>query len=180
MSFEPTKTLDDIVPEHRAKFQALLNHAAALGLKPKLREVGRTCAKQQEYLAQGATAASLCRSAHIIGHAVDLDLSPNTCEAHTKLGEWWEQTYGGTWGGRWTHLFPGCGDMGHYHWLPEQAGAVSEAICPKGVTLEQCEQIRTDYLTQAFAWTPPKKSNPWPWVVGLGAIGAFFLARSRR
>lgn len=180
LAFPPTKTLEDIVPEQRAKFRALVDYAAAQGWQPKIRGAGRTCAMQQQYLAEGATTASLCRSAHIIGHAVDLDLTPNDCATHTKLGEWWEQTFKGTWGGRWTHLFPGCGDMGHYHWLPDQAGAVSESVCPAGVDLAQCEQIRADYLTKAFGWKPPSRTSPWTWAFGAVGVAVVAVVVARR
>lgn len=168
-AFVPTKTLQDIVPEVRPRFEELLAHATALGLQPKIREAGRTCATQAQYMTQGVTYAALCRSAHIIGHAIDLDIYPSNCPTYTKLGEWWE-AQGGTWGGRWTQ-FGACGDMGHYHWLPGQAGAVSEAICPKGVSLEQCEQIREDYLTAAFNKKLGGKDRSWLWGLGLGVVG---------
>lgn len=146
--FEPTGTLSDLVPEAREKVEELLGIATALGLKPRLRGAGRTCAYQASLAAQGSgvTHANLCRSWHVLGRAVDLDLSPNTCESYTTLGLAWERM-GGIWGGR----FPGfgeCGDAGHYQWA--STGAVPVQVCGEGLTLDQCEAVRIAYLSAAF------------------------------
>jgi len=147
--FQPTKTLDDLVPAVRPKVEALIAYATAHGWSPKIRSVGRTCSAQQEQVDLGYSQADFCRSMHTLGHAIDLDLIPNTCETHTKLGEWWE-SQGGVWGGRWKQ-FGACGDMGHYHFGFNGAQAVPTSVCPSGVTYEQCVKVRQEYLEKAFA-----------------------------
>jgi GNAT superfamily N-acetyltransferase len=146
--YQPTKTLDDVVPEVRPKFEALIAQAKALGLSPKIRSAGRTCSAQQEQFDLGYSKADFCRSMHVLGHAVDLDLVPPTCDSYTKLGEWWE-SQGGVWGGRWKQFGP-CGDQGHFHYGFNGAGAVPTSVCPSGVTYAECVKIRQDYLTKAF------------------------------
>lgn len=147
-TYLPTGTLDDLVPSVRPKFDQLIEQASAWGMHPHIRSVGRTCAQQAENVKAGASHADLCRGMHVLGHAVDLDLSPNTCATYTKLGEWWEAR-GGVWGGRWTNFGP-CGDQGHFHYGFQGAQAVPESVCPSGVTLAQCAQIREKYLDEAF------------------------------
>ena len=144
-----TKTLDDLVPEVRGHVDALIAEATRRGFKPKVRSVGRTCEQQAEQVKLGYSQAGLCRSMHTLGHAVDLDLSPNACSAYTALGEWWE-THGGVWGGRWKQ-FGACGDAGHYHWGFNKSQAVPTSICPADVSLEECRKIRENYLKSAFA-----------------------------
>lgn len=149
--FKPTKSLGDIIPAVRPKFEALINHATAMGMKPKIRSAGRTCTEQNEQKKLGHSQASTCRSLHTIGRAIDLDLYPNDCSTYTKLGQWWE-SQGGFWGGRWTQ-FGACGDAGHFHYMPGNQ-AVPTSICPADVTLSECIQIRNDYLTREFAKRP--------------------------
>ena len=144
-----TKTPDDLVPEVRGHVDALIAEATRRGFKPKVRSVGRTCEQQAEQVKLGYSQAGLCRSMHTLGHAVDLDLSPNACSAYTALGEWWE-THGGVWGGRWKQ-FGACGDAGHYHWGFNKSQAVPTSICPADVSLEECRKIRENYLKSAFA-----------------------------
>lgn len=141
--FEPTGTLDDLVPSVRAAFEGLVTAAAALGMQPRVASVGRTCADQAAISAQpGATHAALCRSWHVLGRAVDLDLSPNDCATYTKLGELWEAR-GGTWGGR----FPGFGDCGdRRHFQMAATGAVPLSVCPDALSVEECEAIRQRVL----------------------------------
>lgn len=141
-------TLEDVVPEVRPKFDALLARATSLGMQPKVRSAGRTCAEQQEQVKLGYSHADLCRSMHVLGHAVDLDLQPNACATYTALGQWWE-SQGGVWGGRWKQ-FGACGDAGHFQYGFSGAGAVPTSICPSGVSLSDCEQIRSSYLDAAF------------------------------
>lgn len=147
--YQPTGTLDDIVPEVRPKFEALIAQAKALGFTPKVRSAGRTCAAQQEQVDLGYSQADFCRSMHVIGHAADIDLVPNNCTSYTKLGEWWE-AQGGVWGGRWKQ-FGACGDAGHFHYGFNKAQAVPTSICPSGVTEAKCREVREDYLRKAFA-----------------------------
>lgn len=167
--FEPTGTLQDIVPSARPALQQLLDRATALGMRPHIRSVGRTCADQQALFEQGSqtTRAALCRSAHVLGHAVDLTLYPDTCDTYRKLGEWWE-SIGGTWGGRWTSFGP-CGDAGHFHFMGRQQ-AVPTTICPNDVTLAQCEQIRDEYLRAAFSTSEQPAKRGWVAPVALGIV----------
>ncbi|MDP9145304.1 MAG: M15 family metallopeptidase, partial [Actinomycetota bacterium] len=148
-AFAPTKTLADVVPSVRPKFEALLAYATSLGLKPVIRSAGRTCAEQNAMKAEGWSQAALCRSMHTLGHAVDLDVVPNNCASYTKLGAWWEKQ-GGVWGGRWTQFGP-CGDQGHFQYGFDGAGAVPTSVCPEGLSLAECEKLRSDYLTKAMA-----------------------------
>lgn len=148
-AYPPTKSLADIVPSVRHKIEQLVARAAAWGMQPRIRSAGRTCAQQNEQKQLGYSQASMCRSLHTIGHAIDLDLLPNNCGTYTKLGEWWEQQ-GGVWGGRWAQ-FGSCGDAGHFHWYPGQAQAVPTSLCPNDVTLEECQALREKYLTAAFS-----------------------------
>lgn len=147
-AFAPTKSLADVVPSVRPKFEALIAYATSLGLKPSIRSAGRTCAQQNEQKEAGYSQASMCRSMHVLGHAIDLDVSPSTCANYTKLGEWWEKQ-GGVWGGRWTNFGP-CGDSGHFHYGFDGAGAVPSSVCPDGLSLGQCQTLRSDYLTKAM------------------------------
>lgn len=149
-AFEPTGTLQDIVPRMRRDFEDLLAFADGMGLEPRIRSAGRTCAEQYRLLGYGpaTTKAAGCRSAHVVGHAVDLVITPATCTNYTELGEWWEDR-GGTWGGRWTSFGP-CGDLAHFHMFDPPSGATPKGICPKGMTLEQCETAREVYLDREF------------------------------
>ena len=103
MSFEPTHSIDDIVPDARRAFEDLLLAAEQMGLKPSVGKngAGRTCATQQMLKAQGpgTTGAGMCKSFHVIGRALDIDISPCTCAHYAKLGHLWEDG-GGAWGGR--------------------------------------------------------------------------------
>jgi hypothetical protein len=152
-TYQPTGTLDDLVPSVRPKFDALVAQAMAWGMQPHTRSVGRTCVQQQEQAKLGYSHADLCRGMHVLGHAVDLDLSPNACATYTKLGQWWE-SQGGVWGGRWTQ-FGACGDAGHFHYGFNGAQAVPTSVCPSGVSLEQCKKIREQYLDAAFTSGAP-------------------------
>jgi hypothetical protein len=167
--YQPTGTLEDLVPSVRPEFDALVAQATSWGMSPHVRSVGRTCAQQAEQVKLGYSHADLCRSMHVLGHAVDLDLSPNACATYTKLGQWWESR-GGVWGGRWAQFGP-CGDAGHFHYGFGGAGAVPTSVCPSGVTLEQCKQIREAYLDQAFGEAPAVSSR-WGLVAGALVIAA--------
>lgn len=153
-TFEPTGTIEDIIPEARPYFEALLAVASELGLRPRVRSAGRTCADQQalKALGPGVTGAGMCRSFHVLGRALDIDLDPNDCTTYTRLGQYWEQM-GGVWGGRWSQ-FGTCGDAGHFHW-PEEPGeqSVASATCPADVTLDDCERLRERYLRAHFGQT---------------------------
>lgn len=164
--YQPTGTLDDLVPAVRPKFDALIAQAKAFGFTIKVRSVGRTCAAQQEQVDLGYSQADFCRSMHVIGHAADFDIVPNTCASYTKLGEWWEKQ-GGVWGGRWKQ-FGACGDAGHFHFGFNGAQAVPTSVCPSGVTYDKCLEVRRDYLQKAFASTG--KSERGYNLLGIGTI----------
>lgn|SRR5574341_736740 len=144
--FQPTKSLADVVSSVRPQFEALLAKARDLGFNPVVRSAGRTCAQQDEQVKLGFSYADLCRGMHVMGHAVDLDLTPNVCASYTALGQWWEAR-GGVWGGRWKQ-FGACGDAGHYQYGFGGAGAVPTSVCRTGVTLAQCVEIREAYLSK--------------------------------
>lgn len=171
--FAPTGTLADLVPEARGKVEELLGIATALGLKPRVRGAGRTCAYQASLAAQGSgvTHANLCRSWHVLGRAVDLTLAPDTCDSYTTLGVAWERM-GGIWGGRFTG-FGECGDAGHYQWA--DTGAVPTSVCPESTTLLECEAVRRAYLSKAFA--PGAGLGAGLLVGGIAAVAAWWWLR---
>lgn len=146
---KPTGGLLDIVPPVRDQLAALLAQAEAWGMEPRVLSAGRTCADQRALHSsgRGVTQADLCRSAHVMGHALDLRLTPNEFATYERLGQWWE-SHGGTWGGRWLSFGP-QGDRAHYHYLPDRGQAVPQKICPPGLTVGECEQIRADYIDAA-------------------------------
>lgn len=176
--YQPTGTLDDLVPSVRPHFDALVAQATVWGMKPHVRSVGRTCAEQQEQVKLGYSHADLCRSMHVLGHAVDLDLTPNTCATYTKLGQWWEGQ-GGVWGGR----FPGfgdCGDSGHFQYGFAKAGAVPTSVCPSGVTLAECAKIREQYLDAANAAAPSSNRRGLFTGLAIAAVGVAFVWATMR
>lgn len=173
-AFEPTGTLEDIVPEARGAFEDLLAVADELGMQPRIRSAGRTCADQDALAAGGpqVTQVAGCRSWHVLGRAIDVDLHPNDCATYTRLGEIWE-SWGGVWGGRWGG-FGGCGDAGHFQ-MPDPPGAqgVPEELCPAFATTAECEEIREDYLRrhQRSYWGAAF------FAAGLVLLGAAWLRR---
>lgn len=182
--FAPTKSLADVVPAVRPKFEALLAQAKAWGMEPEIRSAGRTCEQQNEQLKLGYSNASMCRSMHVMGHAIDLNLKPATCATYTKLGEWWEQQ-GGVWGGRWVNAtFGACGDAGHFHYGLDKAQAVPTSLCPSTVTLAECQALRQKYLEQQFAAGGGSSSgggagdtgtSPWTFAAWAAVLGAGWL-----
>lgn len=164
MTLEPTGTLDDLAPSVRGHFEQLLELADELGMEPHIRSAGRTCADQEALAAQGpsTTRARGCRSWHVLGRAIDLDLTPNVCETYTQLGLAWEQM-GGGWGGRWTQ-FGTCGDAGHYQWPFEgepRGGAVPSSVCREDV---DCETVRSLVFER-------ERERPLLKLVGFAALG---------
>lgn len=137
-----TRSLDDLLPTVRPVFEELLQAAAELGMEPEIRSAGRSCAEQNQAAAAGHSHVSLCGSWHVLGRAVDLNLSPPTCETYTRLGEIWENM-GGVWGGRWTSFGP-CGDAGHFQWgdPPGAVGVPPELCPPAATTVAECERVR--------------------------------------
>ncbi len=174
--FEPTGTLDDIVPGARWAFEELLRYAEQAGLQPEIRSAGRTCAQQDALAARGGhvTGASGCQSWHVLGRAVDLNLTPSTCESYARLGQFWENL-GGFWGGRWTQFGP-CGDAGHYH-LPDARAQHfgSPAYCPPSPS--ECEPFRQQYLAEQFG---RRASAVWAVATGAAIAAAVVLWQRRR
>lgn len=175
-AYPPTKTIADIVPQLRPRFEELLKAATDLGMQPHIRSAGRTCAGQDAQQASGSSYASGCRSWHTVGHALDLNLVPDVYPTYEHLGQIWEQM-GGFWGGRWTSLFPPLGDYGHFHW-GEIGGNSKEQATPTTLCSgnpSTCDTERETYLAEAFSWHPP---FPWGAFLLLGAItagGAWYL-----
>jgi len=161
-----TGTLQDIVPEARPHFERLIADAQKMGISLKVRSAGRTCADQQalKALGPGVTGAGMCRSLHTVGRAVDFDAWPNDCATYTRLGQLWE-SWGGTWGGRWSQ-FGGCGDAGHFHFMPGHQSTPVE-LCPSDVTLADCERLRSAYLDDQFGG-----GFSWPKLLGVTAAAA--------
>lgn len=176
-AFPPTKTLDDIVPAVRPRFEELIGRAVELGMQPHIRSAGRTCSDQNAQQAGGSSYAAGCRSWHTMGRAIDLNLVPDVLSTYQRLGQEWEQM-GGFWGGRWTSLFPPYGDYGHFHWgEPDpKTQAVPVSICSGSAGA--CDAEREAYLEQAFA-----QAQGFPWgaflvVGGIVVAGAWHLGRA--
>jgi hypothetical protein len=155
-AYSRLKTLDAIVPPARAAFDALIAHATAQGFQPYIVSAVRTCAEES-----GMTQTKVRRSWHVLGRAVDVELHAHgsvatMIDAYQALGEWWE-ALGGTWGGRWTTLYPvphpagWCGpadmpgDVCHFQWT-DGAEAVPESVWPRAVTA--CGDV--DRLVNAY------------------------------
>ena len=122
-------SLDDLVPEVRAKAQQLLSYADSIGLSPKVTSVYRSCEQQNQLYAQGRTApgqivthARGCVSWHTQRRAFDVYLGKgSTADDYQKLGDYWKSLHG-TWGGD----FPGFADIGHFEYHP---GVHIEQVC---------------------------------------------------
>ena len=137
-------SLDGIVPAARPYFDALLERAEQWGMLPVIGDALRTCADQ----VAASSSAVKARSWHVLGRAVDLQLVGDG--AYQRLGEYWE-SLGGTWGGRWTTLYPPNGDFQHFQWSDRRDG-IPEELWPAG---EDCETARARYLASDAAQTPP-------------------------
>jgi hypothetical protein len=143
---ERLKTLAFIVADARPAFDALITEAKARGFLPSIVSAVRNCAEQGS-LAQ--TKAK--RSWHVFGRAVDIELhkgapKDDPAKFYRELGEWWEQQ-GGTWGGRWTDLYPNGlpgiaggapGDLVHFQWTPAPlTTGVPAELWPKDATCDE-------------------------------------------
>lgn len=172
--FEPTGTLQDIIPAYRRDFERLVERAERLGLNPEVVSAGRTCADQEALARQGpqVTGARGCESWHTLGRAVDLRIEPPTCENYRRLGLWWE-SIGGFWGGRWTQFGP-CGDAGHFHMPEPGAHPGSPPGCPPNPA--DCKAYRQAYLTEAHR---AGLSPLWALALG-GAVAGVLWWRQRR
>lgn len=175
-----TRSLDDLLPTVRPQFEQLLEAAAELGMEPEIRSAGRTCRQQNQQAGAGHSQVALCRSWHVLGRAVDLNLSPPTCETYTRLGEIWEQM-GGVWGGRWLSFGP-CGDAGHFQWGdPPGAVGVPAELCPLTATLSDCERIRVAVYDEATTQYRRARLLRIGGAVGAAAVvvGGWLLLRKR-
>ena len=162
-------SLDGIVPAARPYFDALLAQAEAWGMQPVIGDALRTCDDQ----AAASSSVVKARSWHVLGRAVDLQLSGP--DAYRRLGEWWE-SIGGTWGGRWTTSYPPHGDYQHFQWSDGRDG-IPESIWPSD---EACESARARYLASEAAQTPPASSPKprrrfFPWLLATAVFGATAL-----
>lgn len=169
---DPDRKLAGITWFTRLQVQKLAR--AAPGLLLRVRSARRTCREQTDLYSIGrsynlaaspVTYADGCRSWHVSGRAVDLDvLDPvtqrpiNSCVPYQQLGAIWEAS-GGVWGGRWKSFGP-CGDQGHFEWHP---GLTMDQVCPNPAL---CEQVSAQVDAQTIA--------PWhvrlPWLQA--ALGA--------
>lgn len=144
-------SLSGIVPSALPAFTMLLEQAEAWGFSPKIGDALRTCADQE-------VAGDVKRSWHVLGRAVDLELH-GAPDAYRRLGEFWEGI-GGTWGGRWTELYPPDGDFQHFQWSGGRDG-IPESIWPTGMP---CEEARARYLkeeaTQALPMAIAARREP--------------------
>jgi hypothetical protein len=158
---ERKHSLAGIVPSALPAFSELLEQAESWGFEPRIVEALRTCDEQR----WSKNSKVYERSWHVLGRAVDLELQG--VDAYRRLGEYWEEM-GGTWGGRWTTLYPPRGDFQHFQWSGGRDG-IPETIWRSG---ERCEDARERYLTaEAQAGLPMAIVGPRR---GLGAA----LARS--
>lgn len=154
-------SLAGIVPSALPAFVDLLDQAEAWGMQPKIGDALRTCADQQ---ASGGKVKE--RSWHVLGRAIDLEL--HGVDAYRRLGEYWE-SIGGTWGGRWTDLYPPDGDFQHFQWSGGRDG-IPESIWPKGMP---CEEARARYLA-----TEEAQSLPMTMVAPRRSLGSLLLRTS--
>jgi hypothetical protein len=177
--FQPTHSVDDLIPEVRQYFDALLERARDMGLEPSIgwAGAGRTCAMQNG-LDPAATGASGCQSWHVLGRALDVQLRPWSYDAYRELGEWWE-SIGGFWGGRWTQFGP-QGDTGHFHWPEPGFPPGTPPGCPRGAGEAACEAYRDQYLAEASAWQPAGRSLWSAVAFGLALAGGYWLWSTAR
>lgn len=189
------KTLHHLVPDARQAFEALLAQATARGFLPSIVSAVRNCSEQGQLALTKAK-----RSWHVFGRAVDIELhlgapKDDPAKFYRELGEWWEQQ-GGTWGGRWTELYPqapgvpgAAGDVLHFQWTPPPlTTAVPAELWPKGATCDVVQANADQYLASGggalpalpvppIASAPPSSSPPakkkaelpglWFWAWGL-------------
>ncbi len=116
----------------------------------------------------------------MFGRAVDIELhlgapKDDPAKFYRELGEWWEQQ-GGTWGGRWTDLYPqapgvpgAAGDVLHFQWTPAPlTTGVPDSLWPKGATCDVVQSLADLYLSGRGAplelppgpAIPPSSSTP--------------------
>lgn len=151
---ERLKTLGHLVPDARQAFEALITEATARDFLPSIVSAVRNCSEQGQLALTKAK-----RSWHVFGRAVDIELhkgapKDDPAKFYRELGEWWEQQ-GGTWGGRWTELYPvapgvpgAAGDVLHFQWTPPPlTTGVPDALWPKGASCEVVQALADAYLS---------------------------------
>jgi len=167
---DPKGSLDRVTWDTRAMVRKLA--AAVPDRTLRVRSARRTCQEQRELYGIGrtynldsspVTYADGCRSWHVLGRAVDLDvLSPTTgkpsssCAEYERLGAIWEGL-GGEWGGRWK-AFGSCGDAGHFQW---RAGRSMGQECPSPAA---CEQVALKVDAETV--------SPFPWLHATAGVAA--------
>lgn len=152
---ERLKTLRHLTPDSRVMFERLLAEAERRGYLPLIISAVRTCEEQG-----GLAQTKAKRSWHVFGRAVDIELrkgapKEDPARFYRELGEWWEQQ-GGTWGGRWTDLYPNGlpgiangtpGDLPHFQWTPAPlTTGVAQELWPKGASCELVNANAARYL----------------------------------
>lgn len=158
---DPKNKLARITWDTRRMVYELARAAGSRQLR--VRSARRTCQEQRELYGIGrtynlssspVTYADGCRSWHVLGRAVDLDvLSPTTgsptssCSEYERLGAIWEKL-GGEWGGRWK-VFGACGDAGHFQW---RAGRSMGLVCPDPAACDQVAALVDAECVEPFPW----------------------------
>jgi hypothetical protein len=186
---ERLHTLAATHPDARPMFQELMDYATAQGWHPYISSARRTCREQQ-----GCALSKAKRSWHPLGRAIDVELQieapdDDPAKYYRELGEWWE-SQGGTWGGRWTDLYPiapgvpgASGDVMHYQWTPApMTERVPDALWPDGASCEELDRLAANYVRGRGTTTPPKSAGAFAvalFVAPVLAIGAFFMMRRR-
>jgi len=172
---ERLKTLNRLVPDARQAFEALMSEATARGYLPSIVSAVRNCTEQGQLALTKAK-----RSWHVFGRAVDIELhkgapKDDPGKFYRELGEWWEQQ-GGTWGGRWTELYPvapgvpgAAGDVLHFQWTPAPlTTGVPKSLWPEGASCEVVQAMADAYLSGGGGSldlppgpaVPPSSSSP--------------------
>ncbi len=137
------------------------------GFRPVVRSAYRSCAEQAEQWSIGrmpgdtrktVTQAQGCKSWHVLGRAVDIDLTPPD---YARMGEIAKQL-GGKWGGD----FKGFPDVGHVEFHP---GITIEQACPDpaGCVDREPGELVSPATKRKLAWLP---------VVAGGIIGGVIAA----
>lgn len=147
------KTLNHLVPDARQAFEALMAEATRRGFIPSIVSAVRNCSEQGDLALTKAK-----RSWHVFGRAVDIELhlgapKDDPAKFYRELGDWWEQQ-GGTWGGRWTTLYPqapgvpgAAGDVLHFQWTPPPLTVgPPESLWPKDAACDVVQANADRYL----------------------------------
>ncbi len=138
-------TLDALHPDAEQRFRELMEHAKALGFRPRLADATRTPLEQREERWSKSSKADC--SWHLGGRAVDLELHHGGLawsEDYRVLAEWWKAK-GGDWGGK----FEGYGEHGdfrHFEYAPGMGNAKDHGLCD------------TDFTGIARYWREAKKA----------------------